>query len=63
MKKLVLGIDGGGTKTDLALANLDGEIISHPDSDLIGTKLQEFSFGKDIVDRQNGKTVYNFDIF
>lgn len=27
MKKLVLGIDGGGTKTDLALANLDGEIL------------------------------------
>ena len=43
------------------VANLDGEIISHPDSDLIGTKLQEFSFGKDIVDRQNGKTVYNFE--
>ena len=43
------------------VTNLDGEIVSHPDSSLEGTKIQEYSFGKEIVNQKDGKITYKYE--
>lgn len=43
------------------VTKLDGEVVSHPDSELIGTNLKEFEFGEKIINQQNGKISYEFN--
>ena len=43
------------------ITQLDGEIVSHPDSDLEETNLDQFDFGKKIIDKQDGKMTYTYE--
>ncbi len=43
------------------ITRADGEIISHPDSELINTNLRQFDFGERIIEGKNGQITYDLE--
>ncbi|TDO94767.1 methyl-accepting chemotaxis protein [Halanaerobium saccharolyticum] len=57
----IAGTTKYGSNGYVYITNKNGEIISHPDSQLIGSSIKDYSWGEKILNQQEGSDIINLE--